>query len=758
MTPDAAHRRFPLPRRGLLAALSLPLLLLMAGAAPPAAAQATEALSELIEGVATIAAPGTPSPLSAWSKDAYVVVAGNGGKGIRAPAIVGGRAGAGRFVALPHNGYFAGDALKQGDTARFLANCTLWLAGQARTPRVVVRTPDLAALLGADERVKKAKFEVSVLQAGPLLPQLDGVDVLLGLSTEVPDGDVDALEKWIRDGGGVLAGQCAWGWLQVSGKASLDQNPLQRLFGRFGVAWGEGYLGKSGPEGFATERDPPKLTHGDAAFAYLGSHTERSHIKKEQPMLQASATMTDLARVLPADDKLLRPNLERVRQKEADTIDPTPAKPLERLDGGDRALLAFILREAERLPPEQVKPLAAAQSFPGLPPLGVPRAPATVTLDAGRPRWHSTGCYAAPGEVITLTVPDALANAGLALQIGAHTDLLFDLDAWHRVPKAFARVPVTALATRLASPLGGLVYVDVPEGLEAAKHTVTVAGAIAAPWFVAGRDDDATWKATLRDRPAPWAELECDRIIVTVPSSAIRQLDTPTELMALWAQGADAMADLCGIPRARASPERFVADVQISAGYMHSGYPIMTHLDVAEALTRPAALKAGQWGFFHELGHNHQEPEWTFEGTTEVTCNVLCMYVLEKVFGIAVTAGHDGVLGGRAKTPEYLAGGAKLEEWKQDPFLALQMYVQLQQQFGWELYQRVFADYRALPRRERPRTDDAKRDLWLVMLSKATNRNLAPFFTAWGIPISDGAKATVADRREWMPEGWPPPR
>ena len=117
----------------------------------------------------------------------------------------------------------------------------------------------------------------------------------------------------------------------------------------------------------------------------------------------------------------------------------------------------------------------------------------------------------------------------------------------------------------------------------------------------------------------------------------------------------------------------------------------------------------------------------TFEGTGEVTNNVLCVHVLETVFGIPPMKGHDTLEPTAAKIGAYLAAGAKFEEWKSDPFLALQMYLQLRQKFGWELYQKVFADYRALPRRERPRTDEAKRDLWLVMLSKASNRNLGPF-------------------------------
>lgn len=56
---------------------------------------------------------------------------------------------------------------------------------------------------------------------------------------------------------------------------------------------------------------------------------------------------------------------------------------------------------------------------------------------------------------------------------------------------------------------------------------------------------------------------------------------------------------------------------------MHSGYPIMTHLDAAPRMVNLAALRSvGEWGLFHELGHNHQADAWTFDGTVEVTCNL----------------------------------------------------------------------------------------------------------------------------------------
>ena len=104
----------------------------------------------------------------------------------------------------------------------------------------------------------------------------------------------------------------------------------------------------------------------------------------------------------------------------------------------------------------------------------------------------------------------------------------------------------------------------------------------------------------------------------------------------------------------------------------------------------------------------------------------------------------------------YLADGAKFAAWKSAPFLALQMYAQIREAFGWGAYKRVFAEYRALPAGERPRNDGEKRDQWLVRMSRTVGRNLGPFFEAWGVPTSVAARAAVKDLPDWMPPGFPP--
>lgn len=60
--------------------------------------------------------------------------------------------------------------------------------------------------------------------------------------------------------------------------------------------------------------------------------------------------------------------------------------------------------------------------------------------------------------------------------------------------------------------------------------------------------------------------MEFDNIIVTVPSDAVRNLERPDELAALWNDIMRAIADLAATPPKFGRKERIVTDVQISYG------------------------------------------------------------------------------------------------------------------------------------------------------------------------------------------------
>ena len=267
-------------------------------------------------------------------------------------------------------------------------------------------------------------------------------------------------------------------------------------------------------------------------------------------------------------------------------------------------------------------------------------------------------------------------------------------------------------------------------------------------------------RARIRNLPGPWAELGTPKVVLTVPSAAIRDLDDPAALLQFWDRVLDGAADLAARPRERQRAERYVADLEISAGAMHSGYPIMTHLDSAADMVSLERMQKGQWGLFHELGHNHQNRDWTFAGTGEVTVNLFSLYLCETLCGKPWHAAWGGNVGrSKQRLPKVLAeskapwGGDG--DGKADLSLRLLMYSQLQQQFGWDAFTRCFAAYRALPAAERPRDEDGKRDQWLVRFSRTVGKDLGGFFTTWGVPTSDAARASLSDLPAWMPADWP---
>ncbi|MFQ5505486.1 MAG: M60 family metallopeptidase, partial [Planctomycetota bacterium] len=184
-----------------------------------------------------------------------------------------------------------------------------------------------------------------------------------------------------------------------------------------------------------------------------------------------------------------------------------------------------------------------------------------------------------------------------------------------------------------------------------------------------------------------------------------------------------------------------------SAGFMHAGYPIMAHMRSAgRSVDLEQLEKQGSWGHFHELGHNAQQRAWTFAGTVEVTCNLFSLHAMEKIVGIA---GHGGVAKARARAAAYLARGGDFERWKREPFLALEMYRQLIEAFGWDSFTRVFREYDALPKGERPRSDREKRDQWCLRFSKQVGRDLSPFFARWAVPLSPSVQEELAELEDW---------
>lgn len=715
---------------GAMLALALPWNAAAVSADPPGPR------ASIVEGVATIAAPGIPGPLVLLTDSAFAIAVGKQGRSVQLPVIAGSEAGLGRVVAFGHTGYLDAGALEVGETALLVERCVRWSAPRAAAPRIGVPHDS-----GLAQALRARGLDARELGAD-LARHLAGVDVLCLQTHRLRDDEYGPVQDFIRNGGGVLASGLGWGWLQLNPTRTIREHPGNRLLVWAGLAWADGTLERTRGEGYAVDADIPAVSRADQALALV----ESPDAPKAEGA-QAAAISTAAIRVLP-DNHPLFERYRRLLDGAGQRKVPSAGSSVRVTDVRERVLLALDVEVERRTAPEQVTAHPASAVFPGAVAPDAPRVTRTLTLDAARRGWQGTGLYAPPGGVVRVTLADGADPKGARIRIGCHTDTLWHLDAWRRAPDVAREFPLGSGTTAAASAFGGLIYIEPTP--RTGPLTLTIEGGVEAARFVLGTTTPEEW-ASARLAPAPWGEIETAKIIVSVPADALRALDDPTAVLEMWDLISDAHSTLGQTPLDRTRPERFVADEQISAGYMHAGYPIMTHLDAVDEMTQVEKLRTGPWGLLHELGHNHQEGEWTFSGTGEVTCNLFALHAIDTVCTPAEgTRGH-GAVDKPPSLEKHLAAGAQFEAWQRDPFLALHMYVQLQRDFGWETFKRVFAEYRALGQEERPRSDGDKRDQWMVRFSRACGRNLGPFFEVWGVPTSEPARRSIADLPAWTP-------
>ncbi|XP_013360119.1 PREDICTED: TRPM8 channel-associated factor 2 [Chinchilla lanigera] len=379
--------------------------------------------------------------------------------------------------------------------------------------------------------------------------------------------------------------------------------------------------------------------------------------------------------------------------------------------------------------------------------------PITVEINGTNPgdsdSWVSTGLYLLEGQNVEVCLSETAASAGLKIQIGCHTDDLTTASKLSRAPVVTHRCCMDKTERLVSCLWGGLIYIIVPKGSQLGPVPVTLQRAVPAPYYKLGKTSQEEWRSCIEGNPAPWGELATDNIILTVPTTNLKSLSDPAPLLHLWDEMMQAIASLAAQPFPFHRPERIVADVQISAGWMHSGYPIMCHLQSAQELINETGMRSrGLWGAIHELGHNQQRPGWEFPPhTTEATCNLWSVYVHETVLGIPRARAHPALSPPERKKriKAHVQKGAPLCDW--NVWTALETYLQLQEAFGWEPFTQLFADYQTLP--GLPKDKDGKMNLWVKKFSEAVQKNLVPFFQSWGWPVQKKVAESLSCLPSW---------
>lgn len=191
--------------------------------------------------------------------------------------------------------------------------------------------------------------------------------------------------------------------------------------------------------------------------------------------------------------------------------------------------------------------------------------------------------------------------------------------------------------TKIDSPYGGLVYIQPLDKNGIVQYMLS--GVMAAPLYKNG-----AWVTEPANSGVKLAEIDTGSFIYTTHVNNVKNL-TKAELDTFSAEMnrfADAASDFYGrdeesadgkhrrftYPALKEFRHRFVNDVQISIGAAHSGYPVMSSSFNVNAETIPTQAK-NDWLLWHEVGHNLATAPFMAPGSTEVTNNLLALYMQE---------------------------------------------------------------------------------------------------------------------------------
>lgn len=422
-----------------------------------------------------------------------------------------------------------------------------------------------------------------------------------------------------------------------------------------------------------------------------------------------------------------------------------------------------------------------ARVFPGLVCASAPRISVTIPMNLNynlvqedlrisvppSPQF-STGLYAAPGELVIIDIPSN--EYSLSVQIGAWTDNLSSILNPPRDPIIYTRSQLSPGRNYVRNLYGGHIYIFAGKPF-ASPVNISFTNVLKSPDFVLGKTDKTAWQQEIRNSCIPWLELISANVVFVVPRQYCvdHSFTDIEETMKSWDdivnidyyqwQGLKANP-VDPVDKAPLLPWRMVMDIKPSVGYGHNGFPIVVQNDYSwfDGIGNITSINGGgNWGFFHELGHNNQQTTyWSWSAMGETSCNFFSFKVanhmsstnpaswppkhpaLATTFPAAITWASTLTI----QNKNFDGSDAAIN----DPFARLTPFVQLMSKIpadwgypgqpeGWYFITELYKKARRSSRISI--TDQSKKDFVYETLCEFTHRDMRAFFKAWGITISN---------------------
>ncbi|PFZ97098.1 putative mucin/carbohydrate-binding domain-containing protein [Bacillus wiedmannii] len=348
--------------------------------------------------------------------------------------------------------------------------------------------------------------------------------------------------------------------------------------------------------------------------------------------------------------------------------------------------------------------------------------------------YEPTGIYVKPGEEVVIQVEG---NQQIKAYIGTYS---YEKEE----PKQFNLNPGE---NKISSSNGGLLYFynyhNTGEVVAKVKK-----GGTPNPLFILGKHTTKDWKRMLAENADPYAiEMKGENSLLTMHPETVAEhlkqedpaalLKKHDEIINIEHKISGLSKDGAGVANQGKHSIHFVED-WYTDNYMYATYYRTAYSKGnLESVLNLEELTNDGWGPWHEVGHQHQQDTWLWDGLGEVTVNIYSLAVQTK-FGHRTRLEEEG----RYEAAFAYLGKPDAQE-KMKEFEKLVMFWQLHLVYGDQFYPHLHQMYRMLQDTEMPKSDEEKKQLFIYMTSKLAGQNLTPFFEKWGLTPNDDTRAKI---------------
>ncbi|MGF9879311.1 putative mucin/carbohydrate-binding domain-containing protein [Bacillus albus] len=348
--------------------------------------------------------------------------------------------------------------------------------------------------------------------------------------------------------------------------------------------------------------------------------------------------------------------------------------------------------------------------------------------------YEPTGVYVKPGEEVVIQVEG---TQQIKAYIGTYS---YEKEE----PKQFNLNPGE---NKISSPNGGLLYFynyhNTGEVVAKVKK-----GGTPNPLFILGKHTTEDWKRMLKESPNPYAiEMKGENSLLTMHPETVAEhlkqedpaalLKKHDEIINIEHKISGLSKDGVGVANQGKHSIHFVED-WYTDNYMYATYYRTAYSKGnLESVLNLEELTNDGWGPWHEVGHQHQQNTWLWDGLGEVTVNIYSL-------AVQTTFGHKPRLEqeGRYEAAFAYLGKPDAQE-KMNVFEKLVMFWQLHLAYGDQFYPKLHQMYRLLHDTELPKSDEEKKQMFIYMTSKVAGQNLIPFFDKWGLFVNDATREKI---------------